>query len=502
VYHDNNGSKRITLSASWAFNGTYSGTYVGTITASAQVTLDTIPRQSSIESVVTDSNNNLYIRLTKYVETFIDEVFISFGEYSLGFADVKDYLEYTIPKHWLATIPDKLSGLGQIKVITYTAGYGYKVGETVREFIVTVPDSVIPTIGDISWTHRYPRKEPSDWPMTKNVSQGTLKVTGAQGASGSYITSYSLTFAGLSSNTDTLIVDNIASYGELEAIATVTDSRGRSCTKTVTFTVADYSKPLITVSAYRSNHVGNEDVLGEYLTVQASATVSPVGNNELFILQLDYKKPSEKWYSTDFFVPGDKSTLTVEASSDNTWEWVVTAEDLVSAVTVSGTIATGKVVLDILADGSGIKFGSVCEEPGFHSDWDYTGKNMKVDQLTINDEVVSDFVVRQGRLNTWTYRQWSSGLAECWGYKTLDSINVSTAWGTWYYSSEIILPSYPILFKEIPCVSLCLQSDHSAVLDGLRGGTVSYPGATYLYRPFSETGVTGRIAIYAYGRWK
>jgi len=42
VKHDSDGTKKVTLSASYPFNGTYSGTSIGTITASKTVSLDTI----------------------------------------------------------------------------------------------------------------------------------------------------------------------------------------------------------------------------------------------------------------------------------------------------------------------------------------------------------------------------------------------------------------------------------------------------------------------------
>ncbi len=51
VYHNSDGSKSITLNAGWRFGGTYSGQSIGWITCSDTVTLDTIPRQSSISSV-------------------------------------------------------------------------------------------------------------------------------------------------------------------------------------------------------------------------------------------------------------------------------------------------------------------------------------------------------------------------------------------------------------------------------------------------------------------
>ena len=40
------GTKTLTVSAGWVFNGTYNGTYVGTLSVSGSAVLDTIPRAS------------------------------------------------------------------------------------------------------------------------------------------------------------------------------------------------------------------------------------------------------------------------------------------------------------------------------------------------------------------------------------------------------------------------------------------------------------------------
>ena len=41
----------------------------------------------------------------------------------------------------------------------------------------------------------------------------------------------------------------------------------------------------------------------------------------------------------------------------------------------------------------------------------------------------ADYVVEQGTSGIWTYRKWSSGIAECWGAQSYSNIAVDSAWG-------------------------------------------------------------------------
>ena len=456
VSHDaGGGTKTVPVSASWAFNGTYSGTYVGTITASANITLDAIPQQSAIASVTVDANNKVTVSLTRYVNTFTHSVKFVFGTHSYTATGVATSTSYTIPVGWFDAIPDNVTGVGSVQVTTYSGSS--TVGSVVSQnFTATVPDSVVPTIGGISWTKT--SSEPSTWPLTKNVSTGIMAMTGVAGAYGSTIRFYSLTFAGLSSNTDSLTVNNITIYGTLKAVAKVTDSRGRTATKEVEFTVASYSKPTLTAHAYRSNEDGEEDDVGEYLCVTGDILLATVADNALSAFVFGYKQRSASTYTTQEIDPG--YPLVVPASSNYTWDWYITAADAVNSVTLNGSIPTGSVILDIKADGTGIALGGVAEEEGIHSNWNYTGKHITadrvesplidsaiinttdmsaeclyIDQMLVGNQDVVDFVIEQGTSGIWTYRKWSSGLVELWGSVTA-TVSSTSASGYAYFSPE------------------------------------------------------------------
>ena len=518
VYHDaGGGNKSIVLSTSWAFNGTYSGAYVGTISASATISLDAIPQQSAIQSVVVDANNKVTVNLTRYVGTFTHSVKFVFGTYSYTATGVGTSTSYTIPLDWLNAIPNSVTGVGAVQVTTYSGSS--TVGNVVsHEFVVTAPDSVKPKIGGISWTKT--STEPSNWPLTKNVSTGVMSMTGVSGMYGSTVSAYSLTFAGLSSNSAELTVGNITSYGTLKAVAKVTDSRGRTAIKEVDFQVASYSKPTLTAQSYRSNADGVEDDVGEYMSITADVALASVADNALASFVFGYKQHSSSAYTEVEIDPG--YPLVIEASSNYTWDWYVTAADAVSSVTLQGSIPTGDVIMDIKADGSGITFGGVAEEAGLHSKWDYTGKKIVASsveapfveaaiinttdmsaecvyagQLLVGNQDVVDHVVEQGTSGIWYYKKWYSGLLEMWG--TYD-FNMNKADADSYAITNTI--AYPFSLKSVVNLQV---SNSGGYLVSFKINSATTHDCSFLYWVRGDASISGvpqTLYINVIGTWK
>lgn len=518
VAHDSSGNKAATISASWAFNGTYGGVYTGTMTASKTVTLDHIDSQSSISSMVVDNNNTITVDIDKKLPDCTHTVTIEFATNKQVFNNVDTQLVFNMPMTWWNAVPNASTYTGKVTVQTIEMATASQVGSAVyAPFTATIPESCVPSILGIYWTKS--SDEPSDWPITQDVSKGYLWVS-AVGSSGSTISSCSLTFAGLSSTSLSLTIPNINTHGNLDAVAKVTDSRGRTATKTVTFTVAPYHKPSIDASVYRSDADGNETATGDYMTVMADVSISNVGSNGYGILKLSYKQASSYTYTEvelDLARP-----ITIDASSNYTWDWVITAADSVNTVTLVGSIPTGKVILDILADGSGISFGQAAENSGLYSTWDFTGKHINgnyvgadiiegavmnatdmsaecvyTPQLVIGEDDVSDHVVDHGVSGIWTYRKWRSGLIEMWGNTT---VSLNKAAGTSYAITGDI--AYPFTLKSLPHIQV---SNGGGYLVAFKLNSVTAAYCNLLYWAHSDVGLTNVLQdlyIHVVGKWK
>lgn len=445
VAHETDGTKSVTLSASWQFNGTYSGTYVGTITASATITLDSIPRQSSISSVTSsvevNGTNAVTVNLTRYLSSYTHTVTFSIGSYSYTATGVGTSTSYAIPVSWLNAIPNNTSGTVTVTVTTFSGSTQIGVA-TSGTFTITIPDTAkyYPSIENIVFTRK--DIEPSTWPITQGVSKGTMSMINPKGVYGSTISTYSLTFAGLTSSSSTLEVNNISSSGTLNAVAKITDSRGRSTTKEVDFEVAAYTKPKLTVDVFRSDSSGTEDPNGDYMSIRVDVDITPIGDNAVGSITLQYFKRSGG--SPEFSMLNSGIAKVVPASSDYTWDWVILATDRVSTVDSKGTLGTGEVILDVRADGKGIGLGKVSESEGIDSAWEFSvGGNPQV-----------DFVVEQGTSGSWAYRKWKSGRAEAWTTSELSfSATPSSLIGGYYANTSIGLPGD--VFNNSPnCIAM------------------------------------------------
>lgn len=126
--------------------------------------------------------------------------------------------------------------------------------------------------------------------------------------------------------------------------------------------------------------------------------------------------------------------------------------------------------------------------------------------------VGADYVVAQGKTGAWTWRKWSSGVAEMWSVFGTDKLLISTAWGGVYYGSwmdsaqNIAARKYPFAFVELPAVTAAYSSGDKdawpvSAFTGSDDPLISAP-AYALARPNPETVVNPRISYYVVGKYK
>lgn len=124
----------------------------------------------------------------------------------------------------------------------------------------------------------------------------------------------------------------------------------------------------------------------------------------------------------------------------------------------------------------------------------------------------ADYVVEQGSNNFWTWRKWSSGIAELWAVSGIDQLQISSAWGSMYYGTWMDLPinvearKYPFAFITAPSVSASYSGGSSdawliSVFKASDDPLTSAP-AYALARPNSATIIKPRISYYVIGKYK
>ena len=379
VAHNSDGSKSIAMSCVFNIQATISGTYYSSISCSANVTLDTIPRASSVSMPAATMGSEVTISIDPAVDMFTHTLTYSFGSAS-GTITTKTSLlavKWTPALTLANQIPNATSGTGTLTCYTYSGST--LIGTKSITITLKVPTSVVPTIGSFSAT-RVDGTVPSSWGIyVQNKSAVTLTISNAAGAYGSTIKAYSITGGSYSGSSSTLTTGVLVSSGTYTFTGKVTDSRGRTATKTVSISVVAYSPPSFTgYSSYRSNSSGTASDTGTYIRGLVNYTYASCSSKNSVTRATYYKRSSAtSWTNASkSFSSGTAFTFGGgNISAEYTYDVKYTLTDAFTTVSVTETISTAAVLMDFLRGGKGIAIGKVAEtENCFEVSQDWTTK--------------------------------------------------------------------------------------------------------------------------------
>lgn len=256
VSHNADGSKSISVSASFSCDNTsYYAPRTGS--CSGSLTLTTIPRASSIsiDSPSIECGNTININGSSASKNFTHKIYATWnGKTSelvtIASGTTTPSFSYTIPTSWEKDLPNSTSGIATFTLETFSGSNS--VGSKSVNATIKVRSGVVPSIGTISISD------------TNSIctgigqyvqSQSRLKFSIAtSGSQGSTVTSVSTKFEGQTYNSSSFTTGTVQGSGTLSYVITVTDSRGRTASKSGSVTVSAYSSPSLTnVTARRAN---------------------------------------------------------------------------------------------------------------------------------------------------------------------------------------------------------------------------------------------------------
>lgn len=296
IPHNEDGSKTITF---WAriLNVANQGNinwFSGTLG------LANIPRHSAINSVTaTELGQPVTIKIDKKVNEFRHQVWWQVND--SGWIDLgtghDTSVQLTVPIDYAARITNSDTGLLDVCVRTFRGDD--KIGNDVykRGVPIKVPASIVPTLEDVTITERTAQLAEfiPVGNFVKDKSVMRVEANNAAGSHGSTIVSTELTV-------DSLVVRAATGdfpankAGNLEVTAKVTDSRGRSATKSKTIKVWDYYAPKII--GFLANRTGNGT--NKTIIATVAANVSPLVidgiNRNPYTLKIQYSaKKANRW---------------------------------------------------------------------------------------------------------------------------------------------------------------------------------------------------------------
>ena len=366
VNHASDGSKSLAISAVFQIRATLSGTYYGTITASANITLDSIPRASSVSAANMTMGSAGTITISRASSSFTHTLTYSFGS-ATGTITTKTTstsISWTPALALANQIPSTTSGTCTITCDTYNGST--KIGTKTCTLTLTVPASVKPTISSLT-ASRVDGNIPSTWGIyVQSKSKATLTINGAAGSYGSTIKSYSISGGGYSGTSSTLTTGFLNSSGTITFTATVTDSRGRtSAATTVSITVIAYSVP--SFSSYNSQRCNSSGTIsddGTYIKATVSYSFASCSSKNTVTRSTYYRVAgTSTWTNASAsFNSGTAFTFgSGKISTETSYEVKYELTDAFTTISITDIVSTASVVMDFKSGGKGVAVGKVSE---------------------------------------------------------------------------------------------------------------------------------------------
>ena len=356
VSHNSDGTKSVAVYAEagfydWSPNSSYSGT----------ITLDTIPRASSMSFPEFTMGSAGTISISRASSSFTHTITYVFGSKSgtIVSGTSNTSVSWTPSLSELAgQIPSSTRGYGTLNLYTYSGST--QIGSKSYTFYCNIPSSVVPSVGTITL-------DPTDINghniLVKGKNKLTVSVSGCSAGTGSSIKSYTFSGPSISATTTntSVSVNNVSSSGTLTYKITVTDQRGCTASKSNTITCYDYYTPYFkSFSAYRANSSGTADNDGTYLKCTYSVAYATVNSTNSTSVSVVYTVGSTSKSAT----ASDGSILINLNDNTSTYKVYAKVTDSYGGVSASDTINVlgASRIFNVAQDGLGFAIGKMSEK--------------------------------------------------------------------------------------------------------------------------------------------
>ncbi len=281
-------------------------------------------------------------------------------------------VSWTPPLSLASQIPNATSGICTITCNSFVNGT--LTGTRTCTLTLNVPSTVVPTISAVTIEDTNATVADRIQAYVKSLSTLSVDITAA-GIYGSTISSYRTSLDGVTYTAASFTASKrLSAAGSMTITVTVTDSRGRTATYTTTITVLDYAVPSIRqFSAERCNSDGSAAQLdGTKVRYSFQGSVTALNNKNGLSCVVYYKlKSASAWTTaeqmaiTSYSLSALNKLLTQTYDALNSYDLKVRLTDYFYYVEQSVSIGTKGVILDFLADGTGVGIGKVAESSGY-----------------------------------------------------------------------------------------------------------------------------------------
>lgn len=367
--HDSDGQKSFAVTIQAAV-------YNSAVNARANktFTLDRIYRTSTLSSDNFTMGTAGTITVTRGNNTYTHTVTYSFGSQTgtIVTKSSSTSISFTPSTSLASQVPNATSGILTLTCETFNGNTS--LGTTSITKTLTVPDSIKPTVSSAT----YANTNNSLGVYAATLSAIKMTAISATAGTGAAIQSYSTTFYGQTYNGTSFTTAIPATSGSYDLVITVTDSRGRTGTKTYTIAYAAYSAPTLSFTAVRSDASGNADDTGAYMKFTMTGTACSVksGSTEKNSAtgKIEYRKVGDStWTTLNATASGLNATYSgvVAAAASDAYEVIASVTDKAGTTTVKNvTVSSASYPMTFYRGGKGVAFGRVANKNGFVCEMD------------------------------------------------------------------------------------------------------------------------------------
>lgn len=332
--------------------------------------IENAPTSVSADAITIDGSASSIAEFSNYLGTkSVDgslKVTWSLGSHSYSKTVKNVYnASYVIPASWLDAISDASQAYAGGKV-TVAISYGSKVYSTISTtFTCIVSDTFLPTISSVTLADKTNTPVPTSWNKVFVQNQSGIRISAITCAA-----SQGATVKRIKLKLDTQYVEQtysasslpqinrITNSGSLECEVTITDSRGRTCSKTCTVNVLPYDIPKFTlIESDRCSDSGELDNDGTYFLSQSAVEYSSCAGLNSITITAEYKKTdTSEWLNKKTIKPGS-NIMGGELDTEFSYDVRYVLKDAFSTVTYIDYVSTAVYLMHFLHGGRGVAFG-------------------------------------------------------------------------------------------------------------------------------------------------
>ena len=379
VPHNDDGTKTITCDA---VIGGHETAQLGVRT----FTLTTIPRASTLSFGTGTIGSPMSVTINSHSTAFRHNLvfFIGTDDYTVATNVAGGTIRWTPPAEIANQVPNATYGVGSFRLETLSnATSSTVIGTTTYTCTLSVPSTYTLT-GNSGWAAVAPQGPNLSGYSGYLQSFSKLKVhfdpskiskANAHGATLAevYMTYNGTKYSGGTTGGD-VVGPTLSKAGSNQVVCSMRDSRGRVQNKTLTFTVDAYTAPKLTnAQLYRSNEAGEADTSGNYLSAQATASVTNLNGANQGSMTLSYGESTA--YGTNHSMSSNQKETVggTLLATKRYYARIQLVDSLGKSAVYTAEIPTEDVTMTFLNGGKGAAFGKYAEQENLLDvDWNLT----------------------------------------------------------------------------------------------------------------------------------